>query len=359
MPLEVLKKAQSELLCYPGAGCSVMEMSHRTPAFSDILQKTKETLRRIMEIPPEYEILFMQGGATAQFSMAAMNLARHGDTMAYVQSGNFAAKAMEEGARWGNAVCVASSKAENYTYIPGAEGLPEGARFLHITGNNTIFGTCYNDLPHQVPACVLPDADGQAGKVPLVADWSSAILGKAIHVPDYGLIYAGAQKNMGPAGMAVVIIRKDLLERELDETVPVSMRYQVAARHDSMYNTPPTFAIYMAGLMYEWVEKQGGVPEMERRNRRKAGALYDFIDQSALFSNPVRRADRSIMNVIFTLPGEAQTKEFLDLAKSRGLINLKGHRLAGGCRASLYNGMPMEGVEKLIETMKQYEMQFK
>ena len=359
MPLEVLEKARDQLLCYPGAGCSVMEMSHRTPAFEAILRQTKEILRAIMEIPENYEVLFMQGGATTQFSMVAMNLAHQGETMAYVQSGQFATKAHDEGARWGNAVFVAGSKEAKYSYIPVAETLPEGARFLHITGNNTIFGTGYNDLYHQVPAAVLPGANGETSAVPLVADWSSAILGREIRVSDYGLIYAGAQKNMGPAGMAVVIIRKDLLELEVDPVVPVMLRYRVASDNDSMYNTPPTFAIYMAGLMYEWVQQQGGVPEMERRNRAKSGALYDFIDNSALFANPVRREDRSLMNVTFTLPTQELTQDFLQLAKSRGLINLKGHRLVGGCRASLYNGMPMEGVEKLIDTMKQFELQNK
>lgn len=355
MPVEVLKKAQEQLLCYPGAGCSVMEMSHRTPAFEQILHNTKDTLRRIMSISQDYEILFLQGGATTQFSMTAMNLAHQGETMAYAVTGQFAGKARDEGARWGNAVAVSSSKEAAFSFIPAVEKLPENAKFLHITGNNTIFGTCYNDLRSKLPAEVLPGTNGEKSLVPLVADWSSAILGRWIDVPDYALIYAGAQKNMGPAGLAVVIIRKDLLEREIDPVVPVMLRYKVAADNDSMYNTPPTFSIYMAGLMYEWVEKMGGVKALEAVNREKSGALYDFIDNSVLFRNPVAKEDRSIMNVTFTLPTAQDTADFLALAKQKGMINLKGHRVVGGCRASLYNGMPMEGVQLLIDTMKQFE----
>ncbi len=357
MPLEVLEKAKEELLCYPGAGCSVMEMSHRTPSFEAILAKTKGTLRKIMEIPEDYEILFMQGGATTQFSMIPMNLGKQGDTFCYMQTGQFAAKAKEEGDRWGNAVYVASSKADNYSYIPVCGELPSDAKFLHITGNNTIFGVAFNDYERVLPKSVLPQ-DGKKSEIPLVADWSSAIIGKVIDVKKHGLIYAGAQKNMGPAGLAVVIIRKDLLENEIDKVVPIMMRYKVAADHDSMYNTPPTFSIYMAGLMYEWVDKMGGVAEMEKINIQKSSMLYDFIDNSKIFNNPVNAIDRSIMNVTFTLPDKQSTEDFLKLCKDNGLINLKGHRSVGGCRASIYNGMPTEGVKKLLELMKKFEAQY-
>ncbi len=357
MPLEVLEKAKEQLLCYPGAGCSVMEMSHRTPSFEEILAKTKGTLRKIMEIPDDYEVLFMQGGATTQFSMIPMNLGKQGDTFCYMQTGQFATKAKEEGDRWGNAVYVASSKADNYSYIPVCEELPSDAKFLHITGNNTIFGVAFNDYERVLPKSVLPQ-NGKNSEIPLVADWSSAIIGKVIDVKKHGLIYAGAQKNMGPAGLAVVIIRKDLLENEIDKVVPIMMRYKVAADHDSMYNTPPTFSIYMAGLMYEWVEKMGGVAEMEKINTQKSSMLYDFIDNSKVFNNPVNAIDRSIMNITFTLPDKQSTEDFLKLCKDNGLINLKGHRSVGGCRASIYNGMPVEGVKKLLELMKKFEAQY-
>lgn len=344
MPLEVLEKAQRDLVCYPDTGCSILEMSHRSKPFEDIIENTEATLRRIMDIPDDYAVLFMQGGATTQFSCVAMNLARQGETMDYAITGQFAGKALDEGKRWGNAVAVTSSKADTFSYIPKitADMLDKDAAFLHITGNNTIFGTAYNTLP-------------ETGNIPLVADWSSAILGKEIDVRRHALIYAGAQKNMGPSGMAVVIVRRDLLEREVDPIVPIMLRYKVAADNCSMYNTPPCFAIYMAGLMYEWVEKMGGVKEMERINTAKANMLYNAIEKSAIFSNPVAREDRSIMNITFTLPTQEQTDEFLNMAKGRGMINLKGHRSVGGCRASIYNGMPIEGVEALVECICDFE----
>lgn len=353
MPLEVLKKAQEDFLCYPGAGCSVMEMSHRTPSFEAIIGNARDTLKRIMQIPDNYEVLFLQGGATTQFSMVPMNLGHQGDTFYYMQTGQFAGKAKEEGARWGNAVVVANSKESAYSYIPKADPLPEDARFLHITGNNTIFGTSFNHYETTLPESVLN------GQIPLVADWSSAILGKWIDVEQHALIYAGAQKNMGPAGLAVVIIRKDLLDFDVDPLVPIMLRYKVAADAGSMYNTPPTFSIYMAGLMFEWVEKMGGVKVLEKTNTEKSQLLYDFLDQSSVFHNPVRKEDRSIMNVTFTLPTKEATDEFLALAKSKGMINLKGHRLVGGCRASIYNGMPIEGVQLLVNTMKEFEAGYK
>jgi len=344
MPLEVLEEAQRNLTDYGGTGTSVMEMSHRSSAFQDIIDTAEAVLRRIMNIPDDYAVLFLQGGASLQFSMIPMNLAKIGDTTAYAVTGNFAGLAQVEGARWGNAVIVASSKADNFTYIPKItpDMVPQDAKYLHITGNNTIFGTTYHTLP-------------DAGKVPLVADWSSAILGKEINIKDYALVYAGAQKNMGPSGMAVVIMKKDLITSDLEPVVPNMLRYKTHADKGSMFNTPPCWSIYMSKLMFEWVERQGGVKEMERRNCEKAGMLYEFIDNSKLYTNPVRPEDRSITNVTFTLPTEELTKAFLAKATKEGLINIKGHKLVGGCRASLYNGMPKEGVEKLITLMKEFE----
>ena len=344
LPLEVLEQAQQDLLCYPGAGCSVMEMSHRSGSFEEIIHNTEATLRRLMDIPEDYAVLFMQGGASLQFSAVAMNLAKQGQTTNYAITGQFAGKALEEGKRWTNAKAITSSKADTFSYIPKITPalIDPDAAYLHITGNNTIFGTCYNTLP-------------DTGDVPLVADWSSAILGKQIDVKRHGIIYAGVQKNMGPAGMAVVIIRKDLLEREVDPIVPAMMRYKLMADNGSMYNTPPCFTIYMTGLVGQWVEKQGGIAAMEQRNAEKAGILYDTIEQSQLFHNPVAKEDRSIMNVTFTLPTEEETKAFMKMAEGRGMINLKGHRSVGGCRASIYNGMPKEGIVALAQCMKDFE----
>ena len=354
MPLEVLEQAQKDLLCYPGAGCSVLEMSHRSAPYQDIIDRARASLRELMAIPDEYDILFLQGGASLQFSMTPMNLAKRGETAAYAVSGHFASKAYEEGARWANAVIVSSSGEEGYAGIPVTKQVPADAAYLHITGNNTIFGTAYHDLKSKLPDTVLP-CSGKKAAVPLAADWSSAILGQEIDVSQYGLIYAGAQKNLGPAGLTVVIIRRDLLEREKDPCVPTMLRYDIASANGSMYNTPPTFAIYLAGLMFDWVRKEGGVKAMEQRNRAKAAMLYSVIDNSKLFRSRVAPEDRSLMNVTFTLPTDQDTADFLALAKSRGMISLKGHRLTGGLRASIYNGMPEDGVKLLAETMKQFE----
>ncbi|MBR5731649.1 MAG: 3-phosphoserine/phosphohydroxythreonine transaminase [Firmicutes bacterium] len=347
MPLEVLEQIQKELLCLPGAGASVMEISHRSKPFDAVIDGAEASLRRLMGIPDDYAVLFLQGGATMQFSEVCMNLAHQGETMAFIKSGQFSKKAMDEGARWGNAVCVASSEDEKFTYIPELDpaNVPADAKLLHFTGNNTVFGTTFWELP-KVPA-------GSSAR--LVGDWSSAILGIDIDVKAHDLIYAGAQKNIGPAGLTVVILKKDILEREIDPVVPIMLRYKVAADARSMYNTPPCFAIYAAGLVFRWIERQGGVAEMERRNREKAALLYDFIDNSKLYSNPVRPKDRSVMNVVFRLPSEELTADFVKEAAGKGLISLKGHRAAGGCRASIYNGMPLEGVKKLIEVMKEFE----
>ena len=344
IPEEVLLKAQNELFQYPGAGCSVLEMSHRSAPFQEIIDNAEATLRRIMNIPESYAVLFMQGGATLQFSAVAMNLAGRGEQTAYAVSGQFSKRAYEEALRWTDAVKVADSSDANYSYVPDItqDMVPQTAAYFHICANNTIYGTTWWKKP-------------ETGKVPLVADWSSAILGAQIRVEDHDLIYAGAQKNMGPSGMAVVIAKKTLIDREIDPSVPIMLNYKVAMDHGSMYNTPPCFSIYMAGLMFEWVEKSGGVEAMEQRNRERSAALYDYLDNSAVFRNPVRPCNRSITNVTFTLPSPEDTDAFLKMAKGRGMINLKGHRSVGGCRASMYNGLPDEAATALIRCMKDFE----
>ena len=344
MPLEVLEQAQKDLLCYPGAGCSVMEMSHRSKSFQDIIDRAEATLRDVMNISDDYAVLFLQGGASTQFSAVPMNLGHQGDSFDYAITGKFAGKAADEAMRWGKVNVVASSKEDKFTYIPKIkpEMLSKDAKYLHITGNNTIFGTSYNSLP-------------ETGNIPLVADWSSAILGKKIDVEKYGLIYAGAQKNMGPAGLAVTIVRKDLVLDPVDSVVPIMLRYKPMIDNGSMYNTPPCWSIYMCGLILDWVAKQGGVEEMEKRNIKKSSIIYDLIDSSSVYTNNVAKEDRSIMNVTFTLPTQELTDRFISEAKDAGIINIKGHKLVGGLRASLYNGMPTEGVEGLAEFMTKFE----
>lgn len=344
LPLEVLEEAQRDLLDYKGCGSSVMEMSHRSKYYAPIIEGAEASLRRLMDIGSDYYVLFLQGGASLQFSMIPMNLARRSDTAAYTVTGQFAGKALDEGARWCRAVCVASGKDGGFAKIPElhAEAIPQGSKFLHITVNNTIFGTMWNTLP-------------QTGEVPLVGDLSSIALGREFDINRFGLAYMGAQKNMGIAGLTVVIIKKSLVSSELDDVVPSMLRYDLMAKNGSMYNTPPAFAIYMAGLVFKWVEEQGGVAEMERRNRRKAELLYSVLDGSELFAPRADRDSRSITNVTFTLPTPELTADFLHMAEGRGMINIKGHRVTGGCRASIYNGMSLEGVEKLAECMRDFE----
>ncbi len=343
MPLEVLQKAQDELLCYPGAGCSVMEMSHRSPEFQKIAADAEASLRRLMDIPEEYAVLFLQGGASMQFSAVPMNLTHQGETTAYVVSGNFAGKALEEAKRWGNAVCAASSKEAGFTCFPKITpaGIPADAKYLHITGNNTVYGVCCNTLP-------------DTGGIPLAADWSSAILSKQIDVKKHGLIYAGAQKNMGPAGLTVVIVKKDIILNSVDSLVPTMLRYGPQIDNGSMYNTPPCWSIYMAGLIFRWIEDRGGVEEMEKRCKEKAKILYDLIDASDIYRNPVTPEDRSITNAVFTLPTKEATDRFVKEAGEAGIINIKGHKAAGGLRASLYNGVSLEAVEVLAEFMTKF-----
>ena len=342
LPLPVLEKVQKELLCYPGEKCSVLEMSHRAPAFMEIISKAEADLRTLLAVPDSYAVLFLQGGASMQFSMIPMNLMPRGGTAAYADTGVFAKKAAEEASRWGDAVIVASSADKSYSYIPSItqQSIPKDAAYLHICGNNTIFGTQFNTLP--------------AVDLPLVVDLSSSLMGQLYNVEDCGLIYAGTQKNMGIAGLTIVIIRRDLL-KELPEEIPSMLNYKLLAEHGSMYNTPPCFSIYLSGLVFEYTLAQGGVAEMERRNKEKAALLYDVLDASKFYTHKVRAQDRSIMNVTFFLPDEAFTAAFLKGAQQKGLSGLKGHRDAGGIRASLYNAMTYEGVSALADYMKAFE----
>ena len=340
LPLSVLEEAQRDLLCYPGAGCSVMEMSHRSRPYEEIIEETEATLRRIMNIPDDYAVVFCQGGATMQFSMAAMNYARQGQKAAHAVNGVFSKKAFEEASRWCDAYKITDTK----TSVPEIteDMILPGTAYLHITGNNTTSGTMYRKLPEH-------------GNTPLIGDWTSGILGTEIDVRDYSLVYAGAQKNMGPAGVAVAIFKRGSVLPDIDPVVPSLLRYETMDKTDSMLNTPPTFAIYMCGLVYKWVEEQGGVSELQKLNEKKSQILYDVIDSSKLYKGIAEKNCRSIMNVTFTLPDEENTNAFLEMAKKRGMISLAGYRSVGGIRASIYNGMPIEGVECLAECMVDFE----
>ncbi|MEO0470345.1 MAG: 3-phosphoserine/phosphohydroxythreonine transaminase [Bacteroidota bacterium] len=342
LPQEVLKKAQAELLDYQGSGMSVMEMSHRSAIFVDIMERAEASLRELMQIPDDYFVLFLQGGATTQFSMVPLNLFRNRKAD-YIDTGVWSVKAIAEASRFGQSNVVASSKADNFTYIPQTkrEMFDPEADYVHITTNNTIYGTTMWELPN-------------TADVPLVADMSSNILSQAYRVEDFGLIYAGAQKNIGPAGLTIVIVRKDLVGTPLAQT-PLMLDYATHAKKKSAYNTPPSFAIYMAGLVFDWIKSVGGVAEMARRNQAKAAALYDFLDQSSLFSGTVNPADRSMMNVCFRTDSTEMDQNFLQAAEAVGLKTLKGHRLVGGMRASLYNPMPLEGVQALVNFMRDFE----
>ncbi len=343
LPESVLKKAQSELLEYGASGQSVMEMSHRSSVYDAIIRDVEATLRRVLAIPENYKVGFFQGGASTQFAMVPLNLMTTGRAD-YIVTGNFSKKAAEEGAKFGEARVVASSKDKNFTYIPDVAAIDysKDASYLHICENNTIFGTRYVELP-------------QVEGVPLVADMSSCILSRPTDVSRYGLIYFGVQKNVAPAGMAVAIVREDLLGHAAANT-PTMLNYKTIIDADSMYNTPPCWCIYMMGLVLHYLEDEvGGLAEMERRNNEKAALLYDYLDGQDFFSNPVEKRYRSVMNVTFTSPSAELDKKFCAEAEQAGLVNLKGHRLVGGMRASIYNAMPRAGVEKLVEFMREFE----
>ena len=344
MPEEALATAAREMLCYGSTGMSVMEMSHRSKMYLEIYNQTVALVRELMHIPDEYAVLFLQGGATAQFAAIPLNLMRKGSAD-YIDSGNFAHGALTEAQKYGSVRIVASSREDNYVRIPEwnrADFDPE-ADYFYITTNNTIFGTRYARLP-------------ETGNVPLVADMSSNIMSEVYDVKRFGMIYAGAQKNIGPAGATLVIVRRDLLGGA-KSICPKIMDYQKLVDNDSMLNTPPTYAIYMSGLCLKWLREQGGVEGIEKLNIEKAGWLYDVLDNSTFYRAAAEAGSRSRMNVTFTTPDPDTDAKFVKEAADNGLVNLKGHRLVGGIRASIYNAMPQAGVKKLIDFMKKFEME--
>ena len=347
LPLEVLEQAQRELVCYPGAGMSVMEMSHRSKTFAKILEKAKADLKELMHIPDNYRILFLQGGGSTQFSMIPLNLMGKNKTADYVVTGQWAKKAAEEAKRYGAVNIVASSADTTFDRIPEIDKTKcnPDADYFYITLNNTIYGTRWTELP-------------DTGEIPLVGDMSSSILSEEIDITKFGLLFAGAQKNLGPAGVTVVIIREDLLGKAMEFT-PTMLKYDIHAENDSLYNTPPTYGIYFMGLVFDWVKQQGGVAAIQKRNEHKAKILYDFLDRSELFKGTVVKKDRSLMNVPFILPTEELNEAFIKEAKAAGFENLKGHRSVGGMRASIYNAMPVEGVEALVAFMEDFEAKHK
>ena len=348
LPEPVLQKAAAEMMDYQGSGQSVMEMSHRSKVFDGIYQETQALWREVMNIPDNYKVLFLQGGASSQFAAVPMNLMTKSRKADYVLSGQFSTKAYKEAARYGDCKVVASSKDDNFSHIPvldPKEFRPE-ADYFHICLNNTIYGTVWHELP-------------DTGAVPLVADISSCILSKPLDVSRFGLLYAGAQKNVAPAGLTIVIVREDLLGEPLEGT-PTMFNYKVMAENDSMYNTPPCWPIDMCKLVLEWIKNDiGGLEKMEERNVRKAQLLYDFLDQSALFQGCAQKDSRSIMNVTFVTGDKDLDAKFVKESEAAGFVNLKGHRSVGGMRASIYNAMPEEGVQKLVEFMKKFELENK
>ncbi len=343
LPEEVLKEAADEMLDYKGTGMSVMEMSHRSAAYDAIIKEAEQDLRDLMDIPDNYKVLFLQGGASQQFAMIPMNLMKNG-VADYIVTGQWAKKAYAEACKYGKAVKIASSEDKTFSYIPDCSDLPidEDADYVYICENNTIYGTKYRELPNT------------KGKT-LVADVSSCFLSEPVDVSRYGVIYGGVQKNIGPAGVVIVIIREDLIPEEVDKSVPTMLQYKVHADAQSLYNTPPAYGIYICGKVFKWLKKMGGLSEMKKRNEEKARILYDFLDSSSLFKGTVRKEDRSLMNVPFVTGDKELDAKFVAEAKAAGFENLKGHRTVGGMRASIYNAMPKEGVEKLVAFMKKFE----
>lgn len=347
LPVEVLEKAAKEMVNYGEAGMSVMEMSHRSKDFDNIIKEAEALFRELMNIPDNYKVLFLQGGGTTQFSMVPLNLLRKTKKADYIVTGQWAKKAMQEAKKFGDIKVVATSEPDTYTYIPKVkkEDFREDADYVYITANNTIYGTRYPYVP-------------ETGDIPLVADMSSNILSQEYDISKFGLIFAGAQKNIGPAGLVVAAIREDLLGYAAEDC-PVLLDYNTQAEKDSLYNTPPTYSIYFAKLVFEWVKAKGGVKAMQEINERKAAKLYDAIDNSALFNCPVNKEDRSLMNVVFVTGDADLDKKFVAEAKAAGLVNLGGHRTVGGMRASIYNAMPEEGVDALIAFMQKFEAENK
>jgi phosphoserine aminotransferase len=344
LPEEVLKKAQEELLCYGNSGMSVMEMSHRSADFEPIIAGAEESLRKVMNIPSNYKVLFLQGGASTQFASVPLNLLSEHKCADYIVSGQFSKKAAAEAKKYGDIAIAASSAGATPTFstVPETEksDFRPDADYVHICFNNTIYGTKFHYIP-------------DTGNIPLVADMSSCILSEPFDVTKFGVIYAGAQKNVAPAGLTIVIVREDLLGNARPDT-PAMLDWKLMADNDSMYNTPPCWCIYMAKLVFDWILSIGGLEEMKRRNERKASVLYDYLDSQNYYTAPVDKKCRSMMNVVFVTGDAELDKKFASEAEAAGLKNLKGHRSVGGMRASIYNAMPMEGVEKLVEFMKQF-----
>lgn len=343
LPEEVLKEAADEMLDYKGTGMSVMEMSHRSKAYETIINEAEADLRELMNIPDNYKVLFLQGGASQQFAMIPMNLMKN-KVADYIVTGQWAKKAYQEAQIYGKANKIASSEDKTFSYIPDCSDLPisEDADYVYICENNTIYGTKFKTLPNT------------KGK-PLVADVSSCFLSEPVDVTKYGVIYGGVQKNIGPAGVVIVIIREDLITEDTLPGTPTMLKYKIHADNGSLYNTPPAYGIYICGKVFKWIKKMGGLQAMKEHNEKKAKILYDFLDQSKLFKGTVRKEDRSLMNVPFVTGSEELDAKFVKEAKAAGFENLKGHRTVGGMRASIYNAMPIEGVEKLVEFMKKFE----
>ena len=344
LPEEVLREAADEMLDYQGTGMSVMEMSHRSAAFDEIIKTAEQDLRDLMGIPDNYKVLFLQGGASQQFAAVPMNLMKNG-VADYIVTGQWAKKAYQEAQKYGKAVKVASSEDKTFSYIPDCSDLPidDDADYVYICENNTIYGTKYKKLPNT------------KGKT-LVADVSSCFLSEPVDVTKYGVIYGGVQKNVGPAGVVIAIIREDLIpEKPAVENTPTMLAWKTQADADSLYNTPPCYGFYICGKVFKWLKKMGGLEEMQKRNIAKAKVLYDFLDESKLFKGTVRKEDRSLMNVPFVTGDKDMDAKFIKEATAAGFVNLKGHRTVGGMRASIYNAMPIEGVEKLVAFMKQFE----
>lgn len=343
LPEEVLEEAAKEMLDYQGTGMSVMEMSHRSAPFQKILDTAEEDLRELMGIPASYRVLFMQGGASQQFAMVPMNLMKTG-CADYIITGQWAKKAKEEASLYGRANAIASSADRGFSYIPNCSDLPvsEDASYVYICENNTIYGTKFHALPNT------------KGK-PLVADVSSCFLSEPVDVSRYAMLYGGVQKNIGPAGVVIAVIREDMITEDVYPGTPTMLRYKTHADHGSLYNTPPAYGIYICGKVFRWLKNLGGLETMGQRNREKAAVLYDYLDSSRLFHGTVEKKDRSLMNVPFVTDSQELNERFLREAEAAGFVNLKGHRTVGGMRASIYNAMPIEGVRKLVEFMDRFE----
>ena len=343
LPEEVLRDAAAEMLDYNGSGMSVMEMSHRSKVYEEIIEEAEKDIRDLLNIPDNYKVLFLQGGGHTQFAMVPMNLMKN-KKADYIITGQWAKKAFQEAKMYGDVVAVASSEDETYSYIPDCSDLPirEDADYVYICENNTIYGTKFKTLPNT------------KGK-DLVADVSSCFLSEPMDISKYALVWGGVQKNIGPAGVVIAIIRDDLVTDDVLEGTPSMLRYKIHADDKSLYNTPPTYNIYICGKVFKWIKSLGGLSARKKRNEEKAKILYDFLDSSKLFKGTVRKEDRSLMNVPFITGDKELDAKFIKEAEANGFVNLKGHRSVGGMRASIYNAMPKEGVEKLVEFMKKFE----